>query len=109
MQVLVIKRPFSNQWLKTYPWLIYNEENDKAFCQTCQNANQKRLLDSSKFVKRSFISDRFSNCKHAVERFNGHEKSDSHGAAVSTLATAAEGVNVHSSLSKAKRDDMVSS
>ena len=59
--------------------------------------------------KRSFISDGFSNWKHAVERFNGHEKSDSHRAAVSTLATAAEGVNVHSSLSKAKRDDMVSS
>src|ERR1043165_3381624 len=42
------KRSFSNQWLKTYPWLIYHEENDKAFCQTCQNANQKCLLDSSK-------------------------------------------------------------
>src|SRR6218665_2965796 len=45
------------------------------------------------FVKRSFISDRFSNWKHAVQRFNGHEKSDCHRAAVSTLASAAGGVN----------------
>jgi len=101
------KRPFNYRWLTTYPWLIYDEQSDKAFCKTCQNANQKRLLESSTFVKRSFISDGFSNWKHAVERFNGHEKSDCHRTAVSTLASAAGGVNVHSSLSKAKREDMV--
>lgn len=105
--VSVGKRPFNHQWLTTYPWLIYAEDNDKAFCKPCQNAHQKRLLDNSKFVQRSFISDGFSNWKHAVERLSGHEKSDSHRVAVSILASAAEGVNVQSSLSKAKRDDMV--
>jgi hypothetical protein len=59
-----VTRPFKREWLTKYPWLIYDETNYKAFCSTCQNANQKRLLDSSKSVKQSFISDRFNNWKH---------------------------------------------
>src|SRR6218665_1128963 len=72
------KRPFNYRWLTTYSWLIYDERSEKTFCKFFQSANQKRLLESSMFVKRSFISDRFSNWKHAVQRFNGHEKSDCH-------------------------------
>jgi Domain of unknown function (DUF4371) len=102
-----VTRPFKREWLTKYPWLIYDETNYKAFCSTCQNANQKRLLDSSKSVKQSFISDGFNNWKHAIERFNGHEKSDCHRTAVSKLASLAKGVNVCSGLSMAKRDDMI--
>ena len=42
-----VNRPFIRDWLTKYPWLTYDEANDKAFCNTCQNAKKKRLLDSS--------------------------------------------------------------
>ena len=102
-----VTRPFLRDWLTKYPWLTYEEASDKAFCNICQNAKEKRLLESSKLVKQSFISRGFNNWKHAIERFNGHEKSDCHRTAVIKLANEAKGVNVCSSLSKAKRDDMI--
>src|SRR5215469_14957369 len=30
-----VTRPFKRDWLAKYPWLIYDETNDKAFCITC--------------------------------------------------------------------------
>ena len=47
------KRPFNYyRWLTTYPWLIYDERSDKTFCKLLPERNQKRLPDSSMFVKR---------------------------------------------------------
>src|SRR6218665_1137785 len=52
--------PFVNRLTTYIPWLIYDERSDNSFYKILpERYNQKRLLDSSMFVKRSSISDRF--------------------------------------------------
>ena len=100
-------RKFKSDWLVTYTWLSYDEHVDKAYCKTCRQADDQQLLEDAKFVKGAFIQDGFSDWKHAIERFKGHEKSDSHRAAVLKTAYVAAGHNVASGLSKAKREEML--
>ena len=37
----VTKRRFVKDWFDKYPWLHYDEGNDRAFCHTCVTAFQK--------------------------------------------------------------------
>jgi hypothetical protein len=48
--------PIERDWLTKYPWLKYDDTNDRVFCTICQNASDKRLLDDSKCVKQSAVT-----------------------------------------------------
>jgi hypothetical protein len=103
---VLLVHSFKSEWSKTFPWLFYDGQLRKAFCATCKEANDKRLVDNAKFVKGAFITDGFSDWKHTLERFRGHEKSDCHRCAVTKIASVAAGQNVLSGLSKAKEAEM---
>ena len=44
----------------------------------CKEAKHRQLLKDAKFVKGAFTDAGFSDWKHALERFMGHEQSDCH-------------------------------
>ena len=99
-------RGFKHEWIKIYPWLMYDKQNEKAYCNICREAKGQHLLYDSKLVKAAFIDDGFNNWKRAIERFKGHEKSDCHRCAVLKTSYRSAGVNVVIGLSKAKREEM---
>jgi hypothetical protein len=100
-------RTFKDEWTTTYPWLTFDKSVGKAFCVTCQKANELHLLDNAKTVKAAFIIDGFNDWKHAIDRFSGHEKSDCHRCAVTKVSCVSRGQNIACAISKAKRDEMV--
>ena len=76
------------------------------YCKTCQSANQKRLLDSSMCETVHLYSDSVAyTWKHAVESFNDHNKLDSLCRVAVSILESAEGINIHSSLSRAGGGD----
>lgn len=38
------KRIFQLRWLKMYPWLLFNAETKRMFCQLCQQAKKKNVF-----------------------------------------------------------------
>jgi hypothetical protein len=100
-------RNFRPEWVSSYAWLSFDEAQGACFCSTCKQANYLRLLQNARFVKEAFIDKEFSNWKHALERFGGHEKSECHRTAVMKMAAITSGTHVLSNLNKAKQDDML--
>jgi hypothetical protein len=100
-------RNFRPEWVSSYAWLSFDEAQGACFCSTCKQANDLRLLQNARFVKEAFIDKGFSNWKHALERFGGHEKSECHRTAVMKMAAITSGTHVLSNLNKAKQDDML--
>jgi Domain of unknown function (DUF4371)/hAT family C-terminal dimerisation region len=99
-------RSFRVEWTKTYQWLVFDQETSRAFCKICMQAKDMQLLDSEKCAKNAFTVDGFRDWKHALERFKGHETSDSHRCSVTKLSFVKAGQNVASCLSQCKRDEM---
>ena len=60
----VTKRRFVKDWFDKYPWLHYDEGNDRAFCHTCVTAFQKRHFSTADYnLKIAFISTGYTNWK----------------------------------------------
>lgn len=85
----VTKRRFVKDWFDKYPWLHYDEGNDRAFCHTCVTAFQKgHFSTADDNLKIAFISTGYTNWKDALCKnrgFAAHESSNTHKHAVTCV------------------------
>ena len=87
----VVTRKFMKDWFNKYPWLHYDETNDRAFCHTCITAyNRGHMTTADDTTKSAFISTGYTNWKDALAKKRGfalHEQSNSHKHAVTCVVT----------------------
>ena len=72
-------------WYKDFKWLHVCVTQKKVFCFYCLDCYQKGALNFTKKYDTAFILGGFCNWKKARERFERHEKSESHREAVVKL------------------------
>jgi hypothetical protein len=84
-------RTFQESWKQKFNWLLYENEKQRVFCGICKTArdNDMPLPTSSTQLSsiKCSVEDGFSNWKKALEKFQSHEKSDFHRAAVSLTSS----------------------
>lgn len=81
-----VARSFQPSWFHRWPWIHYDEANDRAFCHVCVKAYTQNLI-SSAVIEPLFISRGFTNWKDVTTKrgFPAHERSDCHREAVEHL------------------------
>lgn len=87
-------RKFQPSWKSKYPWLTFNESENKVFCDTCQQCQEMNLFSFSQNKDDAFTTTGYDNWKNALVKFAKHEMSKSHQEAVLKMASAAKGTNV---------------
>ena len=84
-------RTFQQSWKRKFEWLFYENEKQRTFCSICTTASDDGMpLPTSPTQISSFkcfVEDGFGNWKKALEKFQSHEKSDFHRAAVSMVSS----------------------
>lgn len=82
-------RKFNKDWFKLFPWIHYDESEDRAFCHTCILAyNKGHMKAASHSMESTFISSGYTNWKDALVKKRGfamHEQSNCHKNAVSSI------------------------
>ena len=61
------KRSFQRSWLRDYPWMVYSEELDGAFCISCA------LFCKKRFSKGQFVNLPFRNWHKKNEKCKEHQ------------------------------------
>lgn len=67
------ERSFQEKWFQKFDWLEYSVIKNAAFCLWCYLFGQDH-----KYGKDAFTKDGYSNWKHALDKFQAHERSASH-------------------------------
>ena len=55
-------RAFQGNWFNDFPWLHYDESNDKVFCHTCMRAEFEGKLRTARNKDPAFVIDGYCNC-----------------------------------------------
>ncbi len=76
---------FRQTWFDRYPWLHYSNAKLGVLCFYCAKTEGMKIFYLAKKRESAFSIDGFRNWKKAVERFDEHEKSQSHLFAVQQL------------------------
>ena len=69
---------------------------DRVFCNVCEEGKDRNLLHDSQIANIAFISIGFCDWKHAIARFDGHEKSQCHRLAIVKTSFVNEEYNLKS-------------
>ena len=87
----VVSRKYMKDWFDKFPWLHYDELNDRAFFHTCiaayNKADMSIVIDT---IEPIFISTGYTNWKDALVKkrgFAAHEQSHCHKQAVMCVIT----------------------
>lgn len=103
-------RRFKIQWKKDFPWIKYDEQLMRVFCETCCKANDLKVTtvtcSADQLTHTSYVVDGFCQWGKANERFRNHEQSNYHRSSVERLAAVQKGVNVAASCSAGKTTQM---
>lgn len=99
-------RTFQESWKTKYSWIVFEKEKNNVFCSSCRQCAHLNMLKCSK-RDNTFISDGFSNWKHALDKFRTHERSECHRESLEKLNIVNNGTNVHSQLSAANKKEMI--
>ena len=93
---------FQNKWFKEYPWLHYDLQRKGVLCFVCIRAKQSGVIPSCIKMEPEFVSEGMSNWKKGTARFQFHEQSQYHKAAVSALLSLSKATPVSAQLSAAE-------
>ena len=74
---------FQQKWFEKYIWLHFDTASDRVLCHICATAKQDNLIDLAKRANDSFLSKGFKNWKKGIEKFDAHERSNTHKLALS--------------------------
>ena len=72
---------FQLTWLKRYPWLVYSQKFEGAFCKMCVLFFSEHAGKGRHQPLKSFVLQPFTKWKDALEKFRDHEKSHHHKSA----------------------------
>jgi hypothetical protein len=97
---------FQPSWYQKYPWLHYSPSSKTkgVLCFFCAKAANLKLLELSSKSDDAFISRGFCNWKHAINKFQAHEKSSVHAHAVNQVAQR-KALPIESQLSSQKQKE----
>ena len=85
------QRAFCSAWYAKFPWLHYQEGEDKVYCFHCLVSN-RRHYPVSLNKDDAFIKNGFSDWKRALEKFQRHQLSHSHRQAVDFVTSKTKDV-----------------
>ena len=106
-------RQYQPKWAEKYNWLSFDTLKNCVYCSECKKAVQMSMpLPKSSREKDSyltFVENGFSNWKKALDRFQSHENSEFHRAAISMVRSAAATYTVSNQLDKMKQKDSIDS
>lgn len=85
------QRSFCSAWYAKFPWLHYQEGEDKAYCFHCL-VSSLRHYPVSLNKDDAFIKNGFSDWKRALDKFQKHQLSHSHRQAVSFVTSTTKDV-----------------
>ncbi|XP_050548290.1 zinc finger MYM-type protein 1-like, partial [Daktulosphaira vitifoliae] len=68
---------FQYSWLEKWNWLAYSKVKDGAYCKYCVLFSQSKGGKGSQPLGQ-LCTEAFNKWKHAVERFNNHDKANYH-------------------------------
>ena len=85
---------FQPKWFEKYTWLHFDTVSGKVLCHICGTAIQDNLLDFAKRANDSFLSKGFKNWKKGIEKFDAHERSNTHRFALSNNLQKKKGDSV---------------
>ena len=71
-------RNFQYKWFIEFPWLHYNESEDKAYCFLCTKCIKQNLSQKMFSKAQSFTYDGFNYWNKGPERFKMHQLSEEH-------------------------------
>ena len=81
-------RAFQGTWFNDFPWLHYDETNDKVLCHTCMmRAEFEGKLRTARNKDPVFVIDGYCNWKKVLERFREHQTSACHLLAIDSIVT----------------------
>ncbi|XP_041351026.1 zinc finger MYM-type protein 1-like [Gigantopelta aegis] len=69
---------FQQRWFSNYHWLHFDSKTGGVLCHVCITAKRKKLSELTNCGEESFVARGFTNWKKAIEKFDAHEKSNSH-------------------------------
>ena len=102
------QRAFCSSWYRRYPWLHYQEADDKVFCFYCQVAEKKDLGSvalRAGNLDDKFVRTGFTDWKKALTKFEKHQKSVFHRDAMDMVVGKEQ--NVGQMLGKGYAEEMV--
>ena len=85
---------FQQKWFEKYTWLHFNTGSGRVLCHICATAKQDNLLDLAKRANDSFLSKGFKNWKKGIEKFDAHERNNTHRLALSNNLQKKKGDSV---------------
>ena len=85
------QRAFCSSWYAKFPWLHYQEGEDKVYCFHCLVSNRHHYPVSQK-KDDAFIKNGFSNWKRALAKFKKHQLSHSHRQAVEFVTSTSKNI-----------------
>ena len=74
---------FQQKWFEKYTRFHFDTASGRILCHICATAKQDNLLDLAKRANDSFLSKGFKNWKKGIEKFDAHERSNTHRLALS--------------------------
>ena len=89
-------RNFQHKWFSEFPWLHYNEKEDKVFCFYCIKCIKFGLKSDKNFSRSvNFTHQGFNYWNKAVERFRIHQESEEHDWAKWKIVDAPKSTQIH--------------
>ena len=74
---------FQSKWFEKYSWLHFDAEIGGVLCHVCASAYQSNQLNLTKRTDKAFLTQGFRNWKKGKEKFEAHQKSETHKIIVS--------------------------
>ena len=71
-------RSFHHKYFLEFPWLHYNETEDKVYCSYCVKCIKENLSKSNFSKAEAFTYDGFNYWNKIPERFRRHQNSEEH-------------------------------
>lgn len=104
-------RKFRESWKDVFKWIDYRIDIDKVFCLYCtkarnQNAFVRMTATEEQNSLKTYTELGFTNWKKAIERFQTHERSKIHRAAIGVLTVSEMNVNVGAQIHTGKMEEM---
>ena len=66
-------RRYNKMWDETFPWLVFDENLQGAFCKLCEKGGR-----SLQWTGGAWITKLFTNWKKATQKMKSHSKSEVH-------------------------------
>lgn len=101
---------FQPHWSDTFKWIAVKQDVPGVLCSSCSRAHDLQLLTETvadRRLEEAFISTGMNNWKHALRKFQAHEKTHCHRFASQQLEQYTKSVAIDAQLSQQISTDQI--